>query len=242
MKILVYKLDIVGAQFSNVARKGKSIDAVSFETKTMTLKIPRALTRDMISFMYIHKFFANRADFMINAIRWFNQYTLDFMLSTLSAKDVTDSDYQKSIQARKERLSAEMDSYVDLKADVRYEDSVTFKITSELQQCCIILNEKIWRFKKYQDYMRVGIAWYVKMLREMRRKLIDTADKIDNEVFSFICPFDVPRGPEMYDEGELMIDLPEVKKQPHDEELEYDDLLMDAWTNDDKKDNGESNH
>ena len=225
-----------------MARKGKSVDAVSFKTKTMTLKLPRALTQDMISFMYIHKFFANRADFMINAIRWFNQYTLDFVLSTLSAEDTTESDYQKSIRVRKERLSAEMDSYVDLKAEVRYEDSVTFKITFELQQCCIILNEKVWGFKRYHDYMRVGIAWYIKMLREMRRKMIDASDKIDNEVYSFICPFDVPRGPEMYDEGELVIDLPEVKKQSLGEEPDYDDSLMDAWITDDSKDNKESDN
>ena len=76
------------------------------------------------------------------------------------------------------------------------------------------MNKQTWQLGSVQDYMRAAIAWRIKDLRETRTRILRVSDKLSDELFSFICPLEVGRGPEAYDEGKLMID--ENKSESND--------------------------
>jgi len=196
-----------------MARTGNSEGAISFEATSFTLKIPRQLMRDMITFMCNHKIYTNRADFIQYAIRWFNHYSLIFLLQLISSNK-SESEMRNSISLEGQRIEAELESYINYKDKDRYPDHVSFRITSSLIQYCTIMNKQTWQLGSVQDYMRAAIAWRIKDLRETRTRILRVSDKLSDELFSFICPLEVGRGPEAYDEGELMID--ENKSESND--------------------------
>ena len=214
-----------------MARKGISEDAVSFETKTFTLKISRDMTRDIVTFMHQHKIYANRADFILYSIRWFNYETLKFLLKNKSNKKMSDSQMAEKIAARRDLIMGENDSYIDYKEKNRYQDSVTFRITDGLKDYCSILNDDSWKFESVQDYMRAAIAWRIKNIRDNHRAVIGIADQMSKDLFGFICPFNVSRGPEAFDDGEMMIDIVingDNQENRDDFDLDnYDDRMVD---------------
>lgn len=221
----------------SVARKGKSEDAVSFETKTFTLKISRALTQDVVAFMHVHKIYANRADFILYAIRWFNHCTLRFLMEQKSKKNMSDSRIEENILTVKEKIVAEMDSYIDYKEKNRFTDSVTFRITDGFRQYCSLLNDDSWRFESVQDYMRAAIAWRIKKLRDDRTKVRRLSSKLSKDLFTFVCPSNISRGQDAFDEDEMVIDDLDDSDSSEHGGFGYDDSMVDMESSDDKNAN-----
>lgn len=206
-----------------VARKGSSKDAVQYETSVHSIALPEAMMRDLVTVLDFNQNFANRTDFIMYAVRRFNDYTLKFIIDNISSKDQSPSILIQKSSEEKEKLIRFLDDYViDEGQTPRLPYKITYSMTEQMEEQIKLLNENSWRFDSIQTYMRVAIGAYIQELRRNRGNIKARSSVLGHVFVSTLCPSTSKNGSSFF----KIIEIKSDDEEDDDAEDDFSDRFI----------------